>query len=158
MREYGFVPTGQFPAGQVVFMMKNKGKIMHSAALFALPEGLPPLKEQLEGSQRRPIERFAGTPALPAGVGNSFVADLAPGQRYGLICFVSDPDGKSHALKGMFLEFKTPGPKVPALVPAQSPPASPSASAAPPVPAAATGSPPDGSGPAPSAGAAPTQP
>jgi hypothetical protein len=46
-------------------------------------------------------------PARPPGSTTSVAVDLAPG-RYGLVCFLPDPDGQQHAQKGMSSEFRIP--------------------------------------------------
>jgi hypothetical protein len=42
---------------------------------------------------------------VPPGGNGAVAVDLGPG-RYALICFLTDDDGQSHALKGMATEFR----------------------------------------------------
>lgn len=106
MRGYSIEPDAEIPAGRVVFRVRNEGNTVHSLTLLPLSEDFPPIDEQLRGSERRPVLPLAGTPGLPPGVSNAFAADLARGHRYALVCFTRDPDGTTHAQKGMTFEFR----------------------------------------------------
>lgn len=105
MREMRFDHPEVLPGGRTVFQIKNAGKLDHRLILAPLPEDLPPLAEQVAGSQRRSIDSLAGIPDIPPGAGTSFAVDLSAG-RYGLICFVIDTDGISHVARGMVSEFR----------------------------------------------------
>jgi len=107
LREYRFKLDKAVPAGRVVFRLRNAGRLEHRPALLPLADDLPPLDQQLRGGQRAAIAPFAGTSTRPPGTTAAFAVDLAPGTRYGLICFIRDQDGVSHAVKGMNLEFRT---------------------------------------------------
>lgn len=109
MSEYRFEFPGRVPSGRVVFRMRNVGRRAHSATLLALPDDLPPIDQQLKGTERRYLEPFADVPPRRPGMSRSFAVDLQPGQRYALICYTIDPDEQSHAAKGMSIEFRTPG-------------------------------------------------
>lgn len=117
MREFRFDYPPKVPAGRVVFRFVNAGRLIHRPSLLPLAEDLPSLDEQLRGGQRRPVTPFAGILDRGPGQSASFAVDLAPGRRYGIICFVRDADGSSHALKGMNTEFRAgggrPGPRPP---------------------------------------------
>lgn len=93
------------PAGRQVFRITNRGATNHSLVLVSLPEDVPPIVEQLRSDDRRGVPTFAKVPARPPGSDDIFAVDLPPG-RYGLVCFVTDPDGVSHAAKGMASEFR----------------------------------------------------
>jgi hypothetical protein len=94
------------PAGRVVFRFVNVGEEKHRPSLLPLPEDVPPIGEQLRGSERRAAVPFAGIREVEPGESGTFAVDLSPGQRYALICFAIAPDGESHALKGMSSEFR----------------------------------------------------
>lgn len=110
LREYRFHLDPDVPAGRVVFRIRNAGKVAHRPALLPLEEDLPPLDEQLRGPVRLAVSPFAGVRTRAPGARGAFAVDLVPGTRYGLICFIRDPDGSSHALKGMSFEFRAPRP------------------------------------------------
>ena len=105
MAEYSFEFDHDIPAGRVVFDVVNNGTIDHSMTVLKLPEDLPPLLDQLRGDERRGLSALARVPALAPGQHSTFAVDLTPG-RYGMICFVTDPDGMSHAVKGQATEFR----------------------------------------------------
>lgn len=105
MREYGFDHATQLAAGRLVFRVTNSGTIPHSLVLVALPEDVPPIGEQLRSGNRRGVSTFAQVPQRPPGSRDTFAVDLIPG-RYAFVCFVTDPDGVSHALKGMSSELR----------------------------------------------------
>ncbi|MDP9403181.1 MAG: hypothetical protein M3P85_07555 [Actinomycetota bacterium] len=105
--EYRFGISRSVPAGRVIFRFRNTGREIHRPALFALPDDLPPLDEQLRGSQRRAITPFAGMSNRAPGATGTFAVDLAEGRRYGFVCFARGPDNRSpHSLKGMSSEFR----------------------------------------------------
>ena len=105
MAEYRFELAPVAPRGRVVFNVDNVGAVDHALTLIELPEDFPPLDEQLHSDMRRGVATLARVPARPPGGGSRFAVDLPPG-RYGLVCFVADPDGVLHALKGMNAEFR----------------------------------------------------
>lgn len=107
--EYRFDYEQPVPAGRVVFRVVNAGREVHRVSLLELPEDLPPIAEQLRGSERRGIVPFAEIGGLLPGTSNSFAVDLARGQRYGLIDVGASPDGKSYALLGLASEFRAGG-------------------------------------------------
>jgi hypothetical protein len=106
MREFAFDYDHDVPAGRVVFRFRNVGHVDHRVTLVSLPEDLPPIDEQIRGSTRQFVAPFAGTYPRPPGATATFAVDLVAGRRYGLVCFVQDPDGQTHALKGMTSEFR----------------------------------------------------
>ena len=108
MDEYEFGFDDRIPAGHVVFRFVNEGVLEHRPALLTLPDDLPPINEQIRGSQRAVLSPFAGVPTRLPGETGTFAVDLAPGQRYAFICFARGPNDESHALKGMTAEFRTP--------------------------------------------------
>ena len=105
MREYRFsfkAPSGK---GRVLFQIHNAGKLAHRVALFPLPDDFPSLKEQVKNPVKRSTYTQASTPDIFPGDRGSFAVDLHRG-RYGMICFLIDNDGVSHATKGMASEFR----------------------------------------------------
>lgn len=107
MSEYAFDYDPAVPPGRVVFRARNMGSIPHRITLFSLADDVPPIDVQLRGAERRLVEPIAGFYNRPPGEVGTFAVDLAPNQRYALICFVVDADGASHAVKGMSSEFRT---------------------------------------------------
>lgn len=106
MEEYGFRYDPHIPAGRVVFRFVNGGRLEHRPALLPLGEQLPPIAEQVRGTRRAAVTPFAGIPLRWPRQTGTFAVDLARGQRYAVLCFVREPDGTSHALKGMASEFR----------------------------------------------------
>ena len=105
MKEYSFQHPAEIAPGRAVFRIHNAGAEPHSIVLVELPEELPPLAEQLRSDTRRAVANLAQLPERPAGSRDTFAVDLVPG-RYGMVCFVRDADGVSHALKGMTSELR----------------------------------------------------
>lgn len=109
MTEYRFDYDGAVTAGRVLLRVRNTGRVPHSLTMFPLDEDLPPIDEQMRGSERRSITPFAGIRAQQPGASTTFAVDLAPGVRYALVCFLPDAEGKAHALRGMNSEFRATG-------------------------------------------------
>jgi hypothetical protein len=105
MREYRFEFPASIPKDRVNVRVVNAGRLPHELALIPLPPGFPPIREQLRGRARRAVDTLAGVPVLRPGDTDTFAVDFAP-SRYALVCFRVDPDGGSHALKGMASEFR----------------------------------------------------
>lgn len=106
MDEYRFDYNPNIPPGRVLFRVTNAGELVHRLTMVPLPEELPPIDQQLRGSQRQFLTPFAGVPNRQPGTRTAFTVDLVPGVRYAMICFVVDPDGQSHASKGMSSEYR----------------------------------------------------
>lgn len=109
MLDHRFELDRSVPSGRVVFRIRNSGQEAHHLTMLPLPEDLPPIAEQLRGSQRRVVEPYAGIYDREPGDTGTFAVDLAPGRRYGLICAVRDEDDQPHWMKGMATEFRTAG-------------------------------------------------
>lgn len=105
MSEYRFSYAQPTLAGRVLFEVRNIGREDHRLALVRLPEDLPPLDAQLHGSERRVLVPFAGVPVRRPGQDGAFAVDLVAGQRYGLICNLTNASGEVHSLRGMNSEF-----------------------------------------------------
>ncbi|MDP8927597.1 MAG: hypothetical protein M3O70_03220 [Actinomycetota bacterium] len=106
LTEYRFEYDPNIPPGRVVFRFVNAGTVRHRPALIPLPESIPPIEEQLHGDQRVVTVPFAGIRGRDPGETGTFAVDLTADVRYALICFARDPNGESHALKGMASEFR----------------------------------------------------
>jgi hypothetical protein len=105
MREFRFEQAPLAAEGRVVFRVRNAGNVTHELVLVALPEDFPPIDEQLRSEERQGVDTVVAIHDRPPGNRTTFASDLQPG-RYAFICFVRDPDGVSHALKGMSAEFR----------------------------------------------------
>jgi uncharacterized cupredoxin-like copper-binding protein len=105
MREYTFDNPATVHSGRIVFTVNNAGTMKHEAILVALPPDAPPIGEQLKSENRMGVATVATLRNRAPGSSGTFAADLPPG-RYAFICFVTDPNGVSHALKGMSSEFR----------------------------------------------------
>jgi hypothetical protein len=107
MDEYRFTldqPSVQ--QGRMVFRVANRGHLDHELVLVNVPPNLQrSLDEQLRSEERLAVATRAYVRPRPPGATGVFAVDLRPG-RYAFICFLEDPDGKIHALKGMSAEFQ----------------------------------------------------
>lgn len=106
MLDHSFRYPPDVRSGRVLFRITNAGTVPHSLSLLPLPEDLPPIDQQLRGTERRAIPTVAAIHAKPPGGRTTLAADLTSGGRYALICFLDDPAGVSHALQGMNSEFR----------------------------------------------------
>lgn len=116
LTEYSFSYNPVITSGRVLFRVRNTGTVVHSLQMLPLSEDIPPIDQQVRGSQRLAVRPFAGVDALDPATSTTFSVDLAPGVRYALLCFQADKDGTSHLLRGMTSEFRTAAP-APALTP-----------------------------------------
>lgn len=105
MKEYRVLLNPPTEPGRVVLRIRNTGRLRHDLVLVSLDEDVPPLREQLGGSTRRQANVVADIPPQPAAGRTALAVDLPPG-RYGIVCFVLDPDGQQHSRKGMATEFR----------------------------------------------------
>lgn len=105
MDEMSFDHPDTLPAGRIVLEIENVGDLEHRLILIRLPDDFPPIQEQIRGDERRRVAPLAGIPDLPPGAHKRLAADLEPG-RYALVCMHEDPDGVTHAEKGMASEFQ----------------------------------------------------
>lgn len=71
-----------------------------------LGDDVPPVAEQIRSGNPRIVTPLARVPPRQPDQTGSFGADLAAGQRYGLVCYVRNPDGQTHAALGMTSEFR----------------------------------------------------
>ncbi len=105
LREYGFDYKADFQSGRTVIRVRNSGTLQHQLVLISIPEELPPLDQQLRGTERQVVPTIVSLRPGDPGTTRTFAVDLDPG-RYGFVCFVEDPDGVQHAHKGMNSEFR----------------------------------------------------
>lgn len=108
MSEFAFSPLPPVGAGRVVFSVRNIGQVRHELQFFPLADDIPPIDQQLRGTQRRILNPLAGVPGRDPGQTGTFSVELVVGQRYALICFLTD-GGKPHATQGMNAEFRPRG-------------------------------------------------
>lgn len=111
MTDFRFDIARPIPAGRVVFRMTNAGQSSHNLILIPVPEDLPPIEEQIRGSQRRLVEPYAGIYDRAPGDTGTFAVNLLPGQRYAILCTMVGEDGEGHSKKGMALEFRAGEPR-----------------------------------------------
>lgn len=105
MREYRFEYHAPIHSGRTVVRVRNQGHLVHELVLIYLGPGVPPLDKQLHSGQRLVVPTIVSLHPRAPGRTGTFAVDLDPG-RYGFVCFVQDPDGRQHALKGMNSEFR----------------------------------------------------
>ncbi|MGH2773668.1 MAG: hypothetical protein ACRDIU_11115, partial [Actinomycetota bacterium] len=105
MTEYRFhFDKTKLKGGRVLFKARNTGRLPHQMVISILPPDLPPILEQLRSSQRRAVSQLASFPPKATGKTAALAIDFEPG-RYSMVCFVRDPDGIQHSVKGMAAEF-----------------------------------------------------
>lgn len=107
MTEYEYLFDSPKGPGRIVFEVDNAGRLDHELVLVAVPEGLPPIDEQLRSDERVVVPTVARVAPRASGRRGTFAVDLGPG-RYAVVCFVQDGDGDQHAQKGMSAEFTIP--------------------------------------------------
>jgi len=105
LREYHLDYQPPTFAGRVVFRVRNAGTKKHELVLVPLPEGLPPIQDQVRSKARQAVGTLAFVKPLPPRGSAVFAADLAPG-RYGMVCLLQDSSGVTDARKGMASEFR----------------------------------------------------
>lgn len=105
MSEYRFDYDATFGVGRTVVRVNNRGQLEHQLVLVFLEPGVAPIEAQLRSPERIVVPTVVSLGARPPGGTGTFAVDLDPG-RYGFVCFVEDPDGAQHAVKGMSSEFR----------------------------------------------------
>lgn len=106
MRDYRFDYRAAIAGGRVLLRVRNRGSMAHSLSLIPLTDDIPPIDEQLRGSQRRTITPLVQVTLRQPGTRTSIAVDLVPGVRYAFVCFIRDADGQPHFLRGMSAEFR----------------------------------------------------
>jgi hypothetical protein len=106
LRDYRFVyDRSSIAPGRTVFQVRNTGDRRHELGLIPLPENFPPLDAELRSKTSRAVALLARLQPIGPDTSGTFAVNLTPG-RYGMVCFVTAPDGTPHALKGMNSEFR----------------------------------------------------
>ncbi len=93
-------------AGEVTFTMKNHGNEPHHFEMVRIKGGKS-IEEllQLPGNKANKFIEEAGfIKTVKPGQSGETTIELAAG-KYGYVCFIETPDGKPHALNGMYGEF-----------------------------------------------------
>lgn len=106
MSDFRFDVESDVPSGRVVFRVVNEGAADHLLVLLRLPADFGPIAEQLRGDQRRSVTSLAGVPVRRPGTPGVFAVDLDTTNRYAILCTIVDPDGQSHAQKGMAADLR----------------------------------------------------
>ena len=105
MTEYRFDNPPVVSVGRVIFQVRNAGQVDHKLEMVRLPDDFQgSLDAQLHSANRIAVQGRVSLPAQKPGETSVFAVDLSPG-RYGLVCFLPDPDGRTHADKGMSAEL-----------------------------------------------------
>jgi hypothetical protein len=99
----------EVPAGKVAFTMENAGDELHFMYVVKMNEGAT-LAEALEAEaagddpEQFVAEDIGESSTVGPGQTSVLNAELTPGT-YGMLCFISSPDGAPHAALGMAEEF-----------------------------------------------------
>lgn len=109
LREYRFDLAPELPVGRVVFRFTNEGGEPHEPALLRLDDDFPVVQDEVRNDESRQLLPYTGIPTQPPGSTGTFAVDLVPGQRYALVCFLSNPQGEGHARLGMTWEARAGG-------------------------------------------------
>jgi hypothetical protein len=108
LSDYSFAFSQAPTAGTHTFTVSNEGKEAHEVVLVSLPpEGTAErLGAWFEGPMDGPPPGapVGGLAAMNTGQVENFTVNLPPG-RYGLICFITAPDGAPHFVHGMAVTF-----------------------------------------------------
>jgi hypothetical protein len=118
--EYTYVLKGSPKAGWTQINFQNAGVEDHMLAIFKLKKGTTPaqLKQAVTSADQSALGKIAapgGDPSVPGGPNllsskqsTTTMTQLTAGT-YGIACFISAPDGKTHAQHGMFKVFTVSG-------------------------------------------------
>jgi hypothetical protein len=112
--EFAFDAPAQVPAGLVTVTMNNAGAAVHMAQIGRLNDDVTfdQFKTVLETKPQGaalPLFQFRGGPNNVAPGGTQEVINTLDAGHYVLICFVIDPDGVPHFMKGMLAQFEVVG-------------------------------------------------
>ena len=112
--EFAFEAPTQVPAGLTSIMMNNVGGAVHMAQIGRLNDDVTfdEFRNVLEtGPQGSaiPLFTFRGGPTNVAPGASQEVINLLDAGHYVMICFVADPDGVQHFMKGMLAQFEVTG-------------------------------------------------
>ncbi len=93
------------PAGELIaFNIVNAGEFPHEAAVVLLPEGVTVEQVLEDPALEEQVGFFGGNFAEPGGRASFALENLEPGT-YTLVCFVDEPDGVPHVVRGMVASF-----------------------------------------------------
>ncbi len=122
--EYVYQLKGSPAPGWVTINFKNAGTEYHMLAMFALQPGVSvaQLKKALAANDDSAFDplidtsvgdqgNVAGAPTLLGPKQQTTTTAQLPAGRYGMMCFISAPDGTPHAAHGMIKVFDVKGPK-----------------------------------------------
>ena len=105
MSEYKFTFDEPVAAGPTSFVATNKGAQAHFMLVVKLADGVTLEQSLKSDDDSKTVGRWSSGFAAAGGADQEVLTlDLKPGN-YGMLCFVSDPDGTPHAMKGMAKEF-----------------------------------------------------
>lgn len=106
MADYEFILSeSSAPAGTVAFEVANTGEYPHELVVLQLPEGVTIEQLFADESLFAQVQFFGFTYADPEQDAPPLVlSDLQPGV-YTLICFIDEPEGIPHVMRGMVAEF-----------------------------------------------------
>ena len=118
--EYTYQLKGSPKAGLTQITFQNAGVEDHMLALFKLKKGTTAaaLKKAVTASDNSGFEKIAapggdptvnGSPSLLSPKQSTTTLTQLPAGTYGMVCFITAPDGKSHAEHGMFKVFTVSG-------------------------------------------------
>jgi hypothetical protein len=103
--DFAFRAPDTIPAGLTTFNLVNHGQEPHQAVLVRMDSGktmadLQVALENVESGVLGWMQFPAGPNTVAPGDSSNATATLLPGH-YGILCFVTSPDGKPHFAKGM---------------------------------------------------------
>lgn len=104
MLEYEFDFDEPVAAGPTSLVATSNGAQAHFLLLVKLPEGVT-LEKALKSEDTQFEGEWSSGLAAAGGIDEeALTLNLEPGT-YGMLCFIPDPDGTPHAMKGMAKEF-----------------------------------------------------
>jgi len=94
------------PAGDIAFNVTNTGQYPHEVVVLQLPEGITVEDLFADESLFAQVQFFGFTYADPGAEAPPLVmVNMEPGV-YTLVCFIDEPEGIPHVMRGMILEFE----------------------------------------------------
>lgn len=104
-RDFHFRYRPPSSPGRTVFTVTNEGRRRHELLMLPLPDGFPPIRDQVTGEHRRAVGTLAFVKPLRPKKSGTFAVDLRHG-RYALVCLLETSRGVTHAKRGMATEFR----------------------------------------------------
>ncbi len=107
LADYEFILSeASAPAGDIAFNVTNTGQYPHEVVVLQLPEGITVEDVFADESLFAQVQFFGFTYADPGAEALPLVmVDMEPGV-YTLVCFIDEPEGIPHVMRGMILEFE----------------------------------------------------